>query len=63
MEGINIRDKGLKLQEFGITFKANILQLPCALSSSSELFNTPLALLELVTPFPVNINNIDMHFD
>ena len=27
MEGINIRDKGLKLLEFGITFKANLLQL------------------------------------
>ena len=26
------RDKGLKLQEFGINFKANVLQLPYELS-------------------------------
>ena len=26
------RDKGLKLQEFGINLKANVLQLPCELS-------------------------------
>ena len=63
MKVINIGDKGLKLQEFGITFKANVLQLPCALSSSFELFNSSLVFLELVTPFPINVNNIDMRFD
>ena len=63
MEGINITDNRLKLQEFVITFKANVLQLPCELSSSFELFNTSLIFLELVTPFPINVNNIDMHFD
>ena len=63
MEEINIRDKELKLQEFGITVKANVLQLPCELSPSFKLFNTPLAFFELVTPFPINVNNIDMHFD
>ena len=47
MEGINISDKGLKLREFG-NFKANVLQLPCALSSSFELFNSSPASLELV---------------
>ena len=63
MEGINIRDKEFKLQQFGITFKSNVLQLTCALSSSFKLFNTPLAFLELVTSFPINVNNIDMHFN
>ena len=63
MEGINIRDKGLKLQELVITFKASVLQLPLALSSYFKLFNLPLSFLELGTPFPININNIDMHFD
>ena len=63
MEGINITDNRLKLQEFVITFKVNVLQLPCELSSSFELFNTSLTFLELVTPFPINVNNIDMNFD
>ena len=63
MERINVRDQGLKLQESGITFKANIVRLPYELLSTFELFNTPLALLGLVTPFPINVENIDMHFD
>ena len=62
MEEIKIKDKELKLQEFGITFKPDVLHLTCALSSSFELFNTPLAFPELVTSSPINVNNIDIHF-
>ena len=63
MKEINIMCEGFKLKKFGITFKTKVLQLPCDLSSSFELFDMKLAFIVLVAPFPISQRYCYTHFD